>query len=42
MSVDEVKKDLHKMLAETNDIIILQQLRQYFKALTDDTYDWLD
>lgn len=42
MSVAEIKNDLHKMVVETDDIILLQQLKQYFKALIDDTYDWLE
>jgi len=32
MSVAEIKNDLHKMVVETDDIILLQQIKQYFKA----------
>ena len=36
MSVGEIKNDLHKMIVETDDIILLQQIKQYFKALVDE------
>jgi hypothetical protein len=40
MSVAELKNDLHKMVVETDDILALQQIKQYFQSLIDDKYDW--
>ena len=42
MSVAEIKNDLHKMVVETDDIVLLQYFQQHFKAMIDDTYDWFD
>jgi hypothetical protein len=40
MSVAELKNDLHKMVVETDDVLALQQIKQYFQSLIDDKYDW--
>jgi len=40
MSVAEIKNDLHKMVVETDDIIALQQIKQYFQSLIDGDFDW--
>ncbi len=40
MTIAEIKNDLHKLIVETDDLITLQQIKQYFQSLIDDEYDW--
>ena len=40
MVATEIKNNIQKLLLETEDVAVLQQIEQYFKALLDDSYDW--
>lgn len=42
MSLEKVKNNIHKMVVETDDVVLLQQIEQYFKAMIDDSHDWFE
>ncbi|MCD4679908.1 MAG: hypothetical protein K8S00_05930 [Bacteroidales bacterium] len=42
MNTAELKKDLYKIIAETDDINILSKIQVYLKTLTVKNVDWWD
>jgi hypothetical protein len=42
ITISEIKNELHRLIVETDDIIILNRVQAYFSTLKDKQVDWWD